>query len=60
MMKYLINITKLIKGRLGIELYILIINLNEKIKKYISNSNAITKADYVLNNTIFNTKKAQR
>lgn len=60
MMKYLINLTKLVKGRIGIELYILVINLNEKIKQYLNNSKAISKADYVLNNTIFNTKKAQK
>ena len=60
MMKYLINLTKLVKGRTGIELYILVINLNEKIKQYLNNSKAISKADYVLNNTIFSTKKAQK
>lgn len=63
MMKYLINFTKLISGRIGIELYILLNNFNTYIKDYLNIRNMkkySSKSEYIVNNTILNSKKAQR
>lgn len=59
-MKYLINITKLIRGRAGMELYILLSNLDNKIKSYFNDKKSLSKTEYIIRNTIFKPKEARK